>query len=325
MSYLDRLHPDADIYLDSLYRESHRYYHNIDHYREVIDNLTRNPVFNTLNESDQFALYVAAQFHDVVYDPRSNSNESNSIVFCLNYYGKEPEFKLISDLIISTKSYNPKTNNDPYILEYMMMYADIKPIIDNDIIKLISNYKKILKEYQFVEYLVFRTGHLKIMKKLIPDDHTYKLYEKYVNSYRPSVAIYAGSFNPFHIGHKSVLWQADKIYDKVIIAQPNTIEYNVKNALPYHEVIRFSGPLHEIFNDYWMKYFKPLTIVRGLRNGIDLEYEVNLKKIYTDLGMERSILFSYFITEYPHVSSSIIRSMIKDGIDWDVYKVRGDD
>ena len=39
----------------------------------------------------------------------------------------------------------------------------------------------------------------------------------YVKSYKPRVAFYAGSFNPFHIGHLDIVNQSKQMFDKVVI------------------------------------------------------------------------------------------------------------
>jgi pantetheine-phosphate adenylyltransferase len=152
------------------------------------------------------------------------------------------------------------------------------------------------------------------------------------------VAIYPGSFNPFHRGHVDVVRQALKLFDKVIIAKgcnPDKNEY-VLPILTFSdefvgkelhgikdfygkdsmEVDKFTG----LFTDY-IEEFKDgikseeldvqLAVIKGLRNGQDLEYEKNQQYWNEDLGIE--IPFFYIISDrkYCHISSSAIRGLEK--------------
>lgn len=58
-----------------------------------------------------------------------------------------------------------------------------------------------------------------------------------------------------------------------------------------------------------VKTIRPDGIIRGLRNGYDLEYEINLQYWNEDLGV--NVPFVYFVTDrkYGHISSSAIREL----------------
>lgn len=127
------------------------------------------------------------------------------------------------------------------------------------------------------------------------------------------IAIYPGSFNPWHEGHEDVLKKALKVFDKVIILQghnPNKpvakdkAFFSVYNRFKNVECGFFSGLLAES-----IKNIQPCAIIRGLRNGYDLEYEINLQYWNEDLGVD--IPTVYFITDrkYGHISSKAIREL----------------
>ena len=104
-------------------------------------------------------------------------------------------------------------------------------------------------------------------------------------------AIYPGSFNPWHEGHQNILDKAKKIFDKVDIAVYGK---------------DFTG----LLSDY-LKGKNYVAIVRGLRNGYDLQYEQNQQYWYEDLGIKIPVV--YFITDRTlgHISSTAIRT-VKD-------------
>jgi len=125
------------------------------------------------------------------------------------------------------------------------------------------------------------------------------------------LGIYPGSFNPFHKGHEDILVKALKIFDKVIILQSkNQAGLNkdfLKIAIKYDNVECgfFKGLLVDV-----VKQLKPTAIIRGLRNGYDLQYETNLQYNNEDLGID--IPFVCFICNRnnSHISSSSIREIL---------------
>lgn len=129
-----------------------------------------------------------------------------------------------------------------------------------------------------------------------------------------NVALYPGSFNPWHEGHDDILQKALKIFDKVVVLQGhNPAKFEVKNksfmgiGSKYNgrvEVGMFKGLLTDVVKDFPFK-----AIIRGLRNGHDLQYETNNQYWNEDLGCD--IPFVYFICDrkYSHISSSAIREV----------------
>lgn len=131
---------------------------------------------------------------------------------------------------------------------------------------------------------------------------------------------YPGTFNPWHQGHKDVLDKALKIFDVVIIAHginaDKTVDYY---DVPMHELVNeygdsilfytFQGLLVDALNDLARDGYNVTGVVRGLRNGNDLQYEMNQQYWNEDLGLTIPIV--YFITDkaLAHISSSAIRGI----------------
>ncbi len=117
-------------------------------------------------------------------------------------------------------------------------------------------------------------------------------------------AIYPGSFNPWHEGHTDILEKALKVFDKVIIAigrNPDKatdtqvcpdLGLNFRSRLENGTVVikRFDGLLVDVIKDTWAN-----AVIRGLRNGHDLQYEMNQQYWNEDLGLKVPIV--YFICD----------------------------
>lgn len=127
------------------------------------------------------------------------------------------------------------------------------------------------------------------------------------------LGIYPGSFNPWHDGHMDILQKSLKVFDRVLVLQghnPSKSEAKDKSFMtalkdvPRVEVGFFSGLLANT-----VKELKPDGIIRGLRDGYDLEYEINLQYWNEDLGV--TCPFVYFVTDrkFGHISSSAIREL----------------
>ena len=141
------------------------------------------------------------------------------------------------------------------------------------------------------------------------------------------VAIYPGSFNPFHQGHYDILMQSLELFDKVIVAIGLNVRKTTrgfKNAddseLLVARYLRLNKQLAKFIGVGVDKYDGLLTdvvqlnqathIIRGLRSGYDVEYEINLRKTIGDINPE--IQFVYFVPSNPkfyHISSSMIREL----------------
>lgn len=145
------------------------------------------------------------------------------------------------------------------------------------------------------------------------------------------IGLYAGSFNPWHKGHEDVLNKALQVFDKVAVIKavnPDKFDQDTINSNEkfFRDVLNFceetktsrliidadDRTLKEI-----VKAFKPHGIIRGLRNGYDLQYEMNQQYWNEDVGID--IPFVYFITDRSlgHVSSSAIRMVEKLGLEHD--------
>lgn len=130
------------------------------------------------------------------------------------------------------------------------------------------------------------------------------------------IAIYPGSFNPWHEGHQDVLNKTLKVFDKVHLVQMLNPEKMEESELFPEEIFKnYKGKISIQFSSGTLKdlveTYKPEAIVKGIRNAQDLEYETCQQYWNEDLGVE--VPFFYVITNrnLRHVSSTAKRALKK--------------
>lgn len=142
-----------------------------------------------------------------------------------------------------------------------------------------------------------------------------------------SIAFFAGSFNPFTVGHASLVERALTMFDRVVIG----IGINVKKN-DIKEIEALEANIVRLYEDNQcveVATYTGLTVdaarragatclLRGVRSAKDFEYERDLADINRQLsGLETVLLFS--LPEHAAISSSIIRELQLFGKDVSKY------
>ena len=142
------------------------------------------------------------------------------------------------------------------------------------------------------------------------------------------IAVFPGSFDPFTVGHESIVRRALALFDRVIIAvgvnaeKKNlfSIEMRLKMISKVFEgesrveVTRFSGLTVAFCRRYNARY-----IVRGLRTAADFEYERAMGHMNWKMAPEIDTVFLLTSTEHTPVNSTIVRDIIKHGGDASMF------
>lgn len=139
-----------------------------------------------------------------------------------------------------------------------------------------------------------------------------------MNTY-PTVGLYAGSFNPLHVGHLSVIRQAMEIFDSFIVAKGINPEKSM--VAPYPLPSKFLKSMNvesctytTLLTDFIKLLehdYNNVVLVRGLRNGADLEYEQNLIAFLRGMYPKLKVATFYCDPSFRHISSSALRDIQK--------------
>lgn len=140
-------------------------------------------------------------------------------------------------------------------------------------------------------------------------------------------ALFAGSFDPFTIGHKSIVDRGLQIFDEVVIGigvnmdkrgwltpsqRMEAIE-RVYAGNPRVRVISYTGLTVQAAAEAGANF-----LLRGVRTAQDFEYERQLADVNRNLSGLESVLI-YALPELAAISSSMVRELNHYGVDITPY------
>ena len=131
-------------------------------------------------------------------------------------------------------------------------------------------------------------------------------------------AIFPGTFDPFTIGHQSVVNRALNLVDELIIAigvnNQKSGYFSIEKRVEIIQHLYKDEPKIKV-NTYhcltvdFVEKINAQLIIRGIRSISDFEYEKNIADINRKLtGVDTFFLFTE--PEYTHISSSIVRELL---------------
>ncbi len=136
-------------------------------------------------------------------------------------------------------------------------------------------------------------------------------------------AIFPGTFDPFTIGHQSLVERALQLVDELIISIG--INQNKKNYFPIEKRKEAIDNLYQdnpkvkvmTYDSSTVEFAQSVGarfILRGIRTVNDFEYEKNIADVNRQLtGIETFILFTE--PKHTHISSAIVRELLRLNID----------
>jgi pantetheine-phosphate adenylyltransferase len=142
------------------------------------------------------------------------------------------------------------------------------------------------------------------------------------------VAVFPGSFDPFTVGHESVLQRAIPIFDEIIIMLG--VNNQKKYLLPIEarkEIIEdlFSDEPNvsvEIYSGLTVDFCKKVGathILRGLRTSADFEYERAIAQVNKKMYNNIETVFLLTLPEHTPINSSVVRDILKHNGDISMF------
>ncbi len=142
-------------------------------------------------------------------------------------------------------------------------------------------------------------------------------------SNREKTALFAGTFDPYTIGHHAIVQRALQLFGKVIVAVGSNMEkrsmLTPAERLAAIERIYMNEPRVQatLYDGLTVDYARSVgatALIRGVRSVKDFEYERDLADINMRIGgMDTVILVS--APEHAAVSSSLVRELMAHGKD----------
>jgi len=141
-------------------------------------------------------------------------------------------------------------------------------------------------------------------------------------------AIFPGSFDPFTIGHESIVKRSLSLFDNIIIA----IGYNTNKLgiFPLDDRINWIRNVFADYNQIIVDHYDGLTvefcrkvgakyILRGIRTSSDFEYERAIAQTNKQMYPEIESIFILTTPEITHITSTIVRDIIRHGNDASMF------
>src|SRR6056297_1922638 len=134
-------------------------------------------------------------------------------------------------------------------------------------------------------------------------------------------AVFPGSFDPFTIGHESIVRRAVGLFDKIIVS----VGVNLGKA-PLMTSDSRVAMINEVFSDepsVTAAFFEGLTVdfckkvnanymLRGIRTAADFEYERAIAQVNKKMLPNVESIFLLTNPEHTPVNSTIIRDIIRN-------------
>jgi len=135
-----------------------------------------------------------------------------------------------------------------------------------------------------------------------------------------NIALFPGSFDPITLGHVDIIKRAVGLFDKIIVAVGQNTQkkylFDIDQRVDWLQQVVDQWDNVEIgqYEGLTVNYAKSVNanyLIRGLRNASDFDYEKTISQLNTIIGDGLETVFYIAKPEYGHVSSTIVREIIK--------------
>ncbi len=138
------------------------------------------------------------------------------------------------------------------------------------------------------------------------------------------IAVFPGSFDPFTLGHESIVLRGLKLFDRVIVGVGSN-----DSKQPFFSPEARVAMIRDLFQDeprIDVQYYTDLTIdfcrrnkaqymLRGLRTTSDFEYERVVAQVNQAMLPEVESVFMLTFPEHTAINSTVVREVLRYGGD----------
>lgn len=134
------------------------------------------------------------------------------------------------------------------------------------------------------------------------------------------LAVFPGSFDPITNGHIDLVERAVPLFDKIIVSvginNQKTGLFSLEQRMTWLKKSFENYPTISIdtFEGLTVNYCKKIGanfLLRGLRQSSDFDYEKTISQLNHIIGDNIETIFLISKPEYSHISSTIVREIIK--------------
>jgi pantetheine-phosphate adenylyltransferase len=146
------------------------------------------------------------------------------------------------------------------------------------------------------------------------------------------IAVFPGSFDPFTLGHESVVRRAIPLFDQIIVAiginSSKHFFFSISkrreliDRLFKNEPIVVTDTFESLTVDYCLKVGANF-ILRGLRTSADFEYERAIAQSNKALFPGIESVFLLTMPEHSFITSSLVRDILVRGGNADLFLPEG--
>ena len=134
------------------------------------------------------------------------------------------------------------------------------------------------------------------------------------------IVVFPGSFDPITIGHVDLVNRSLPLFDEIVIAIGQNTQkkslFSLEQRVFWLEAV-FAGQSKvrvDTFENLTAHYCQRIGakyLLRGLRNASDFDYEKTISQLNNIVGKNIDTVFFISRPEFSHISSTIVREIIK--------------
>lgn len=136
------------------------------------------------------------------------------------------------------------------------------------------------------------------------------------------IAVFAGSFDPFTLGHLDIVRRASELFDALWIlvakneSKKNMFDVETRMSMIELSVSNLSNVKVDCFNGLTVDFMQSVGaryLVRGVRGSVDLDYEQAVAWNNRNLDGNAETVLLLSAPEHLSISSSVVRELLKCG------------